>query len=134
MNIILNYSVITKEGSVIPNVTETFQCLNTDESKQPARDRFVELHNAAFVANLQYKIVDIPTRRVVRARYSPKGKIYHFEVDFPVKKHEAIEVDDPDYPGRHVYVIAIDKDFLATENELSKYFDVRKLRKGYKAA
>lgn len=131
MNIILRYSVITEEGTVIPNMTETFRCIGTDESKQPARDRYMELQATLFVKNLEYKIEDVPMRRVVKARYAPKGTVYTFEVNFPVKRHEGLEVDDLDRPGHHVYVYAVGTDEVVPEANLG--FDVNRLRKAYKA-
>lgn len=132
MKITLKYSVMTKEGVVIPNVFESFQCEDTDDSKKDARARFQELKAAQFIFNLEYKIEDVPTRRVVKARYAPNGKTYTFEVDFSLNPREGFEVDDLDMPGRRVYVFATEKDKVIPESELG--FDVRRLRRGYKAS
>ena len=131
MKITLRYSVLTKEGSVIPDIKESFQCLENDDStREPARARFKELRAADFIANLEYQIEEVTKYHVVKARYEPKGKIYHFEVDFKVKKGFGLEVDSVDCPWKHVYVVAASDDYDATEEELQ--FDIRKLRKAYK--
>lgn len=130
MKITLRYSIITKEGTVIPNVIETFDCPD-EESKKPARDRFAELKSSYFVANLEFKIEEIPMRRIVKARYNPRGTLYTFEVDFPVRAHQGLEVDDLDRPGFKKYVIAAEPDKVVPEAELG--FDPQRLRKAYKA-
>lgn len=134
MKITLVYDVFTKEKTVFHADPEVFVCENTDEGKIPARTRMKELQDNPFVVNLKFKIEDVPTRRVVKARYAPKGTIYHFEVNFDVKNHEGIEVDDLDYPGHRKYVFAVGKDYVATEEELAKEFDIRRLRPAYKAS
>lgn len=129
MKIIIRYSVITKEGTVVPNVIETFRC-ETEEEKKPARERWLELKSSLFIANLEYRIEEIPSRRVVRVKYAPKGTVYTFEVDFDVRPHEGLEVDDLDHPGRRVYVVAVEKDRVVPESDLG--FDVQRLRCAYR--
>lgn len=139
MEIVFRYSVITKEGTVFPNISESLVC-DTEEQKKDARARYNELKNAGFIANLKYETSDVPTRRVVKARYTPADEekdakcknngVYTFEVDFAVNPREGLEVDDLDRHGKRVYVFAIGKDKIVPVSELG--FDIKKLRKAYK--
>lgn len=129
MEIIYRYSVITKEGNCIPNVEDPAMPINSNEEKEEARTRYKYLKNCSFVANLKYEVINMPTRRVIQAVYSPRGKVYTFEVDFTVRIHEAVEVEDLDNPGYTKFVIAVSKDHEETVEELEKKFPIQRLRK-----
>ena len=130
MKIIIIYDVYTKEKVCIPGNMEEFEITEEDSSREPARKRWNELKDSGFAANMRFKIDTDETKHVVSARYAPSGTIYTFEVDFTVKKNQALEVDDLDRPGKHVYVVAADKDKNVKISELG--FPVQKLRKAYK--
>lgn len=94
MTIILMYSVITEEGTVIPNITERFECDETDESRTPARNRLKELKTKEFIANLQYKIEETEEEHIVTVAF----KTYDYKVKGPVKKGQYVTVLSNGHP------------------------------------
>lgn len=128
MEIKFCYSIITNEGLCVPNVTEKLPA-NTPEEKELANARYIFLKTCGFAANVEYQKIDVPSRRVIQAVYSPNGKVYTFEVNFSVRIHEAVEVEDLDNPGYTKFVVAVSQDYEETEEEISKRFPIQRLRK-----
>lgn len=124
-----SYSIITKEGLCVPNVVDTDMPIDTDKEKEEARRRWKYLVECGFTANRKYEIIDSDTRRVIQAVYSPHGKVYTFEVDFKVRIHQSVIVDDLDVPGREVFVTAESEDHEETVEDIEKKFPIQRLRK-----
>ena len=88
MKIVLTFSVVTKEGTTIPNVSESFEIDNTDESRVPARKRYLELKASSFIANLRYEIVGKEEEHIVTVAF----KTYDYVVKGAVKKGDYVNV------------------------------------------
>jgi cell fate regulator YaaT (PSP1 superfamily) len=69
----------------------------------------------------------VPTRHVVGVEYVKNGRQYTFETEFAVKKGSWLVVERDD--GEKVVVQAVTADYNETEEDISKRFDIKRLKK-----
>lgn len=117
---IIRWDYVDNKGIV--HQDNSFDFVDRDE----ANKAWVIMKNNPCYANLRHE-TKLATKRVVGIEFIKHGKVYKYETDFAVKEGDDVVVIDNN--NKKIVVQAVTNDYEETEEELSKEFDISRLKK-----